>query len=219
LGEDAVDWHKQAGHVAEALAVYAAELRPYQIDTALIFHRNVERLGKAQDAADEWLTDPEQPEKYYLGSRAAEVDVVYLDFQDRTNSGEPRRKRESLQTLLQRIEAPATVSVVQIRERFSDPRDYLLKSSEQLRGELTLFMQSLALMEEKRARELAEQRAHAQEQASVAEMFEQRRELLVEELAAGLVAEGADLERAREAAERLADRALPALAASFQDEG
>lgn len=213
----AVDRHKQSGHAAEALAVYAEERKPFQIDTAAIFHRNVQRLGKAQDAADEWLTDPERPEKYDLSARSYEVKVIYLDHRDCNAQGEPRRKKADLQELIERAEKGG-VTIERAETKFSDPRDYLLKSSSELRGELTLFMQSLALMEEKRQRELAEQRASQQEAESVEEMFEARLPLIVDELTAGLVAEGADEARARTAAEKLAKRILPALTESFQGE-
>ena len=129
--------------MSEALALYEAETLPYRVDTTLIFARNVERLSLAQDAADEWLRDPDNPERYFLGSRAGEVEVVFDDHADLRANGEPRRKRETLQKLLQRAEAPGTVSILQIRERFADPREYLLKTSEQLRGELTLAFQAL----------------------------------------------------------------------------
>lgn len=219
LDDSSVDRHKKSGHVAEALAVYEAEQHPYRVDTAAIFHRNVQRLGKAQDAADRWLTDPENPERYELGPRSHEIRVIYFDHLDCNAQGEPRRKRATLQALLARAEG-GSVTALSAESKFSDPRDYLLKSSEQLRGELTLFMQSLALVEERRARELVEQRTHEAEALNVREMFEAR---LGDGTLADILAEqfrekrGADEETARTLADEVADGALAAIIAAFQD--
>jgi len=138
--------------VAEALALYDAETLPYRLDTRAIFHRNVKRLGMAQDAVHELLEDPKRADRYYLGPRSDEVEIVYLDFADRNQYGEPRRKRDTLQALLQRIEAPATVGAVKVHEKYADPRKLLTDYSDGLRGELTLFLQAMWQEEERQAK-------------------------------------------------------------------
>lgn len=54
-------------------------------------------LTKLINACDEWLTDPNNKDKYFLGDRADELSVVWLEEQA---NGKVAKKRDSLQHLL-----------------------------------------------------------------------------------------------------------------------
>ena len=54
-------------------------------------------LSKLINACDEWLTDPNDKDKYFLGDRADELSVVWLEEQ---GNGKIAKKRDSLQHLL-----------------------------------------------------------------------------------------------------------------------
>jgi hypothetical protein len=207
-----VQRHKESGHVAEALALYETEMLPYRLDVTRIFHRNVQRLGKAQDAADEWLTDPEDPERYFLGARAEEVTIVYeaTEPDENARSGfRTVRRKAKLHVLLDGIQERHGIRVTGFETKFSDPRDYLLKSSEQLRGELTLFLQSLTVVEAREEREAAARLAAVEHEAEAAALLtEALAPWLAEDLAASF--DGTlDVETGR----RLAEKAAPALLA------
>lgn len=151
LGEDAVDWHKQAGHVAEALVVYGRENRQAQFDMGEVFHRNVERLGLAQDAADRWLRDPDDPERYDLAARAEEVTVHYEEEEPDANARagfRTVRRKAKLSVLLGEVRERHGFRVTGFETRFADPRRLLTEYSAGLRGEMTLFMQAWAQWQE-----------------------------------------------------------------------
>ena len=54
-------------------------------------------LTKLINACDEWLTDPNDKDKYFLGDRADELSVVWLEEQA---NGKIAKKRDNLQHLL-----------------------------------------------------------------------------------------------------------------------
>ena len=56
-----------------------------------------EYLTKLINACDEWLTDPNDKDKYFLGDRADELSVVWLEEQA---NGKLAKKRDNLQHLL-----------------------------------------------------------------------------------------------------------------------
>ena len=56
-----------------------------------------EYLTKLINACDEWLTDPNDKDKYFLGDRADELSVVWLEEQA---NGKIAKKRDNLQHLL-----------------------------------------------------------------------------------------------------------------------
>jgi hypothetical protein len=216
--------HKQAGHVAEALAVYEEEKRGFQRDIGEVFERNVKRLGLAQDACDRWLRDPEEPERYFLGPRAEEVTVLYEETEpdDNARSGfRTVRKKAKLHVLLGEVQERHGIRVTGFETKYADPRNLLVAYSGGLRGEVALFIQSLALVEEKRVRELAEQRAAAQEALNIQELFEAK----LGGVLVGILTEqfvtirGADEETAQSLASDIAAGTLAAIVEAFQAEG
>jgi transposase len=56
----------------------------------------IDDIQKVYDACDEWLTDPDNPARYELGSREHEINVVY---QEKNGI----KRKASLKTLLNRL--------------------------------------------------------------------------------------------------------------------
>ncbi len=174
FSEGAVRRHKLAGHVAEALAVYGRENRAAQFDMGEVFHRNVERLGLAQDAADRWLRDVENPEQYDLGARAEEVTVHYEEIEVDGDRIRTVKRKGKLHTLLDGIQENHGLRVTGFETKFADPRRLLTDYSAGLRGELTLFMQAWAQwQEDERQKELAAASEESQE-ADLRGVFDER---------------------------------------------
>jgi hypothetical protein len=86
------------------------------------------RVNKLLDAADEALTDPDNPEKYTLDPRANEVFVIYDELED-NESGKPKykRKRDSMDTMIRRIEGELPGLIVKrVKAKCADPRTLIL---------------------------------------------------------------------------------------------
>jgi hypothetical protein len=98
----------------------------------------LDRLGRLYDAVHEWLADPDDPTKYFIGARSHEINVVYLDYDDRSESGKPSRKRATLQELLDRIERDGHHEPERSESRHADPRELLVKVSAELRQQMQL---------------------------------------------------------------------------------
>lgn len=142
--------HRHKGHV-NATALRAAEVR----DLSLLeivgdgFTEAVKRLRLLLDANHEWLTDPEDPDRYTLEPRANEVTVVYLE---RNAAGQEVRKRGDLQTLLDSIAEHKRVRPLYVETNRADPRLALLKAVDSFDRKLVTLLQASA---EQREREQA----------------------------------------------------------------
>lgn len=86
-------------------------------------------LDKLIDSCDEFLTDPSDPSKYFMGNRADELVVVYEKAEE-VGDGKVIRKRyrEDLQTLLDIALDPESCSVLQIRSTRTDIRKLILEA-------------------------------------------------------------------------------------------
>lgn len=107
------------------------------------------RLNKLIDSCDDWLTDPKDAEKYTLEPRDNEIEVVYLDYNDADANGNPKRKRDSLRTLLKRAEA-ANIEAVLCESKSADPRELVIKSAAQIANQLELYGKLLGLFQKPR---------------------------------------------------------------------
>jgi hypothetical protein len=77
-------------------------------------------------AAREYLSDPATGE-IVLIARAHEIDVLFEDYTDLTQSGEPRKKTESLTALLERAEK-GNLSVIKTVAKHIDIRQFALNA-------------------------------------------------------------------------------------------
>ena len=84
------------------------------------------RTNKMYDACDEFLTDPDNPEKYWLGPRAGEIEVAfwYRDDKKRTVV------KERLDVVWRRIEQDQGVVIVDMDYKRKDPRELLLRTAQ-----------------------------------------------------------------------------------------
>jgi hypothetical protein len=89
-------------------------------------HHVLDKMRKLYDACDEYLQDPDNPEKYDLHPRAWEFDVIYREVEPDT--GRMVNKKASLQALLERIDQdgyqPWTVSM-----KSTDPRELIVRTA------------------------------------------------------------------------------------------
>lgn len=116
-------------------------------------NRVFRRLGKVLDACDEWLTDPDDAAKYSLDARDSELMVIYDDLTDLTDRGKPKRKRGHLSELLRRLEEFARVEPVAVSIKRADPRDLIVKTAGEIKGQLELFARLKGLFQRERANE------------------------------------------------------------------
>lgn len=208
VSHDSVQRHKQNGHVAEALVLYETERQVGSlVVTGEIFHRNVERLSKAQDAVDRWLTDPERPEWYDIGARAEEVTVFYEETESDGEKLRTVRRRGKLQTLLGEIQERHGIRVTGFETKHADPRRLLTDYSEGLRGEIQLFVQA---WEAYQAQEAAKQQRRQQVENEAEELRTVLETALAVTLAAD-IAEAMDGLLDAKTSERVANYCAPRL--------
>ncbi len=111
-----------------SLVIHDSELRA-RLESAegirgrLVAH--LERIDKLFDACDEFLQDPDNPEKYYLGPRAQEVRVVYYIKDD---NGKRVKESAMLDELLAR--AGERIEVDQTAFEVTDPRKVILATAQ-----------------------------------------------------------------------------------------
>lgn len=94
----------------------------------------MQRCQKMYDACDDYLRDPENPDRYELGPRAWEIDIVYRTVEADTDKMITRK--ESLQTLLEKIENEGGYQPWEIRMKHADPRKLILETARVLGDQL-----------------------------------------------------------------------------------
>lgn len=149
-------------HVKSCIPAALDALRKAQkVESALVVEDEVKhvfnRLNKLIDACDEWLTDPKDTSKYTLEPRDLEIQVVYFDYNDADNNGNPRRKRDSLGSLVKRAEA-ANIEVVSCFSKHADPRELVVKTAGQIASHLQLYAKLRGLFQKPRDND--DQREH-----------------------------------------------------------
>lgn len=86
-------------------------------------------------ACFDWLTDPTDSSKLYLGPRAEDVEVVYT-----VGDGDKKeRNKAKLSQLLQQVETGLKISVVWSETKYADPRELLIKASSALGGHMKTY--------------------------------------------------------------------------------
>lgn len=92
----------------------------------------INRIKKLLAAADDYLSDPDDPTRYTIGPRAEDITVTYTEA---VSDGEKRQRRKApLTSLIARVEHATGIDVVAWESRHSDPRDVLVKASVAARG-------------------------------------------------------------------------------------
>jgi hypothetical protein len=91
------------------------------------------RIKKLLDACDDYLADPDDPDKYYIGPRAEDVTVTYTEPAGDEDE-KPQRRKAPLTALIARIEHTTGVGVLSWESKHTDPRDVLVKAATAGRG-------------------------------------------------------------------------------------
>lgn len=92
----------------------------------------MEKASKMYEACDEYLTDPKNPKKYFLGPHADEVEIVY----EETDGDITTTKRDTLGNILGGMQGKTARSV---RYKYADPRELLLKTANVMNKQLELI--------------------------------------------------------------------------------
>ena len=95
------------------------------------FTQNLEFVSKLRDACDKWLADPDNPDAFSINPRGDEIDVVYFDYEDKDAQGNPKRKTESLQEILARLQGTRYDSDTQF-VKTADIREFALKTIDRI---------------------------------------------------------------------------------------
>lgn len=109
------------------------------------------KMNKMIDACDAFLTDPDDPSVYSLGPRAHEVMVTYEIVIGETQSGTPitKRKKANLQSLLDIAEEKTKGEVTIVETKSADPRDLILKTAAQLKGNTEFLARLIGQLDER----------------------------------------------------------------------
>lgn len=89
------------------------------------------------EACNEYLRDPDDPEKFNVGPRAHEVEVVYTPVGPDGKPGP--QERASLQELLDRVETGLNARVSEVRTKYADPRDLVIRTADSINKQLTIL--------------------------------------------------------------------------------
>ena len=155
----------EAGRLARATALVGeVEQRTERgLNVMAELESTLRGVNKLFEACDDWLTDPEDPERYDLGPRAEELLVHYWQTGE---DGERVRAKAPLSELLEQVAQPScavqpegtaaraaeagtgriAVEGVELGgagARFADPRELILKAAKRLEAELQLVARLL----------------------------------------------------------------------------
>lgn len=97
-------------------------------------------VKKMLAACDEWLTDPKNPKKYYLGPRDEEIKVVYIE---KDENGIEARKRASLHAVINAIYKQSKKKIVSWEYKHTDPRMLLLLATDRLKNINEMFLRMI----------------------------------------------------------------------------
>lgn len=107
------------------------------VDVYLEFQKNLEFVGKLRDASEKWLQHPES-DVFSIDPRGDEIDIVYFDYEDKDQSGNPKRKVACLQDVLAKLQGTRYESDAQFIKTV-DLREYALKAVDRIETTLDKF--------------------------------------------------------------------------------
>lgn len=97
------------------------------------------KIHKMINAIDEWMTDPEDPEKYTLAPRASEIVVVYERL--RAVDDKIIREKDTLQNLLSKLDSETPDDMISTQIKSYDVRKLMLEAFNGVAVQLRLYMQ------------------------------------------------------------------------------
>lgn len=120
------------------------------------------------DACEEWLRDPENPEKYYLGPRGEDIWVL-LEWTTLDVDGKAirHRSKDLLHNIIQKIEDRTGRTVTNTSWKHADPRELILKASANLKDLIDTIVKIQAEAREQRRENLMTDPTFIKYQAAV----------------------------------------------------
>lgn len=101
------------------------------------------KTRKLLDACDEWLTDPDDPDKYFLGPRGDEITITYNEIKKRKIKGVVKetkvKRKETLEQALARLNAKDDREILRVSYRHYDIRKLILDNADSLTKQLNLM--------------------------------------------------------------------------------
>jgi hypothetical protein len=122
VSADALDRH--AAHHLPRLLVEAREARDSDHASAVLdqYDEDDRKLRLLIQACDEWLADPQRPDRYTLAPRAEEIEVCFLAL---NADGEPVRGKAPLSALLGMLREERIITTAPVTWKTADPRTLL----------------------------------------------------------------------------------------------
>lgn len=129
--------------VAIALHERRVDRGNYVLDT---INKVTEKLERMLDACEDYLLDPDDPQKYNLGPRASEIEVIYYvpskeHAGRRGAEGATARKKDKLQTLLNIALKDKYAQDVVVNYKYADPRVLLGSTADSVERQIRLLAQ------------------------------------------------------------------------------
>jgi hypothetical protein len=124
--------HKLVPHVEKKEKREEVERAEYIYDT---IGEIMGKLKKMLAACDEYLADPVNGQKYYLGPHDSDLRVVY----DYVSNGRRVQKSEELRSLIGRMEPELDINVIQVNYKYADPRRLILHTADSVNKQLDLL--------------------------------------------------------------------------------
>jgi len=141
ISRDTITKHKKA--CIGALIVADKNIKELLAGEVMIkqIQLDMKMMHKMLMACDRWMTDPENPEEYFIGERGTEIEVVYHTMDE---NGEPskQRKKDTLQTLLNIIDSDGQYLRVDVNSKAADPRELLVKAATKLENTAEMIMKA-----------------------------------------------------------------------------
>ncbi len=132
-------WRHKADDLLETIVrAHDAKLIAEATDVlgALVVYKK--RLDKMLEACDEWLKDPDDPDRYYVGPNAGDVSVTYFA---KNGDGNFKKHKQRLSEILEAVQVQigddayyASVDIVH-----SDPRNLVIATQGEVRKTLELI--------------------------------------------------------------------------------
>lgn len=126
VGDDSVRRHSE-NCLGYTIGVLIQEKKIEQaIDVHAEFREQLVFAKELRVAARSYLSDPNDPLKLTIIPRADEIEVVYFDYQDKDDKGNPKKKTAYLNVLLASIEEGATIEADKVQIKHVDLRKFAL---------------------------------------------------------------------------------------------
>jgi hypothetical protein len=134
-------------HLPATLAkAHAANETAAALDVMAELRRCFERVNLLFDACDRWLRDADDPSRYDIGHRAAELLVTYLTADNET--GKATTRKEPLSRLLERVEQLG-ITALTVETKHADPRELVLKTADRLRAQTELLAKLMGELDDR----------------------------------------------------------------------